>query len=404
MQKKYWSMVLHFYQPPTQEQEITKTVLESCYLPLLRTLSEKSGFGLTLSISGSLILQLKQLGADEFFDLVRKLIGEEKIEIVNSAMYHPLIPITPKPVVIRQIKKNSQTLKSLLGVEATNGFFPPELAVDNDSLDLINKFVAGAINSNYILVDETALKTKFKIQDSIVKYGGKYLLRSNFLLINNRQVCELIRAYPKRLFAETVVNLVQSSSDKAGLIVTANDAELFGHHYSERLQVLADLLDAREIKFIKATEAVTRFGNQATAVSDVKASTWEICQGFSFWNKNALQKKYLQLLKTVYELTSVGPDVAAEDFFDQGNSSCYLFWLSNWPWWQPGLVEEGATQLIKCVRSLPVSKEEKIKIEEMYYDFLKEMWQYHWSGMVEAKYKEYDEKLLVTKNKWQYQI
>lgn len=379
-------MVLHFYQPPTQEQEITKTVLESCYLPLLRTLSEKSGFGLTLSISGGLILQLNQLRADEFFDLVKKLINEEKIEIVNSAMYHPLIPITPKDVVIRQIGKNSQTLKSLLGVDTTNGFFPPELAVDSESLNLIN--------SKYILVDETALKTKFKIQDSIVKYGGKYFL------INNRQVCELIRAYPKQLFAETVVNLVQKKSDKAGLIVTANDAELFGHHYSERLQMLADLLDAREIKFIKASEAVARFGNQATAVSSVKASTWEICQGFSLWNKNVLQKKYLKLLKVVYELTSGSLNDAAINFFDQGNSSCYLYWLSNWPWWHPGLVEEGATQLIKCVRSLPISGEEKIRIEKMYYDFLKEMWQYHWSGMAEAKYKEYDEKLLATKNKY----
>lgn len=376
-------MVLHFYQPPTQEPGITKTVLESCYLPLLRILSEKSGFGLTLNISGSLILQLKQLGADEFFDLVRKLIYEEKIEITSSAMHHPLIPIIPKPVVIRQIEKNSQILKSSLGVEKTEGFFPPELAVDNSSLNLIN--------SNYILVDETALGPHRR-QDSIVKYG-------KYLLINNRQVCELIRAYPRQLFVETVANLVQNNGDKAGLIVTVNDAELFGHHYSERLQVLADLLDARDIKFIKAAEAVARFGTHATTVSDVKASTWGACQGFSLWNKNVLQKKYLRLLKAAYELTSVGLDATAGDLFDQGTSSCYLYWLSNWPWWHPGLVEEGATQLIRCVRSLPVSGKEKIRVEEMYHDFLKKMWQYHWSGMVEAKYKEYDEKLLATRSK-----
>lgn len=383
-------MVLHFYQPPTQELGITKAVLESCYMPLLRTLSEKSGFGLTLNISGSLVLQLRQFGVDEFFDLVRKLIGEGKVEIVNSVMYHPLIPITPKDVVARQIGKNSQTLKSSLGVEVTDGFFPPELAVDNESLDLIN--------SNYMLVDKSALKTKFKIQDSIVKYGEKYLL------INNRQVCELMRSYPKRLFVETVVNLVQKNSDEEGLVVTANDAELFGHHYSERLQVLADLLDAREIKFIKAFEAIVRLGSRATVVSDVKASSWQDCQGFSLWNKSALQKKYLKLLKVVYALTSGSLNGTAEDFFDQGTSSCYLYWLSNWPWWHPDLVEKGATQLIKCVRSSPVSGEEKIRAEEMYYDFLKEMWQYHWSGMVEAKYKEFDGKPLATGDKWQSQI
>ena len=102
---------MHFYQPPTQELKITKSVLENCYLPLLRMLSAKSGFGLTLNISGSLMIQLKKSGANEFFDLIKQLIADGKIEMVNSAMYHPLMPITPKDVLERQIVKNSQTLK-----------------------------------------------------------------------------------------------------------------------------------------------------------------------------------------------------------------------------------------------------------------------------------------------------
>src|SRR5258708_5385530 len=153
---KYWSMVLHFYQPPTQEPEITKTVLKSCYLPLLRILSEKSGFGLTLNISGGLLLQLKKLGADEFFDLVKKLIGDGKIEIVNSVMYHPLIPIIPKDVITRQINKNRETLKEMLGVETTTGFFPPELALDSESLNLID--------SKYIFIDESSLEPHLDVK------------------------------------------------------------------------------------------------------------------------------------------------------------------------------------------------------------------------------------------------
>src|SRR3989339_997969 len=121
---KYWAMGLHFYQPPTQEPGITKLVLESCYLPLLRMLSVKSGFGLTLNISGSLMIQLKKSGANEFFDLIKKLIADGKIEMVNSVIYHPLMPITPKDVLERQIEKNSRTLRDLFGVESISGFFP----------------------------------------------------------------------------------------------------------------------------------------------------------------------------------------------------------------------------------------------------------------------------------------
>jgi hypothetical protein len=275
-------------------------------------------------------------------------------------------------VVVRQIKKNSQTLKSLLGVEITNGFFPPELAVDNESLSLID--------SNYIFIDKSSLS-----KDPIAKYGEKYLL------INNREVCDLLRAYPKELPAKAVIDLVQKNCHEDGLIVTANDAELFGHHYSERLQVLSDLLNEGEIKFIKASEAVVKFGSQAPVVSNVLPSTWQDCKGFNLWNKNALQKKYLELLKIIYKLTLGDLSTVTQDLFDQGSSSCYLYWLSNWPWWHPGLVQKGAENLIKCTKNA--------EAEVLYRDFLDKMWKYHRSGKVEVKYKEYNDQLLATRSK-----
>ena len=64
-----------------------------------------------------------------FLTLIKQLITEGKIEMVNSVMYHPLMPITPKDVLERQIIKNSRMLKDLFGIESAAGFFPPELAV-----------------------------------------------------------------------------------------------------------------------------------------------------------------------------------------------------------------------------------------------------------------------------------
>lgn len=376
---KYWTMLLHFYQPPTQELRITKSVLETCYLPLLKMLSGKSGFGLTLDISGSLMVQLEQSGADEFFDQIKKLIADGKAEIVNSAMYHPLMPITPKDVLERQIVKNSQTLKDLFGVESTSGFFPPELAVNKETL--------GIVKSNYIFVDENAPEPKSGEQMSIAKLDGKYLL------INNRQVGEMFRSYPEKLSVETVVNLIQKSSSEENLIVSANDAELFGHHYAERLQVLADLLDSKEIKFITASEAIDKFSGNVKTLSGIKDSTWQDCQNFDLWNKNILQEEYLELLKTVYMLTKGSLEGVAEDLLDQAYSSCYLYWLSNWPWWHPDLVGTGAGNLIKCVRMSNIDNQKKAQAEEAYHVFLNKMWQYHWSGKVEAKYKEWQSQI-----------
>lgn len=375
---KDWAMLLHFYQPPTQELKITKSVLESCYLPLLRMLAAKSGYGLTLNVSGSLIAQLKKSGAEEFFDLIRKLITAGKIEMVNSVMYHPLMPITPKDVLERQTGKNSRMLKDLFGIESAAGFFPPELAVNEQVLDLIG--------SDYIFVDENAPEPKSSEPVSIVKYDGK------FLLINNRRIGEMFRSYPKKLSADTVADLVHQIRSQDDLIVTANDAELFGHHYAERLQVLVDLLDSKKIQFIKAAEAITKYRDEAKPVLGINDSTWQDCDNFDLWNKNILQGEYLELLKTVYGLTKGNLKGVAEDLLDQAFSSCYLYWLSNWPWWHPDLVGTGAGNLIKSVRMSNIDNQKKSKAEEAYHTFLNKMWQYHWSGKVEAKYKQWQAK------------
>lgn len=368
-------MTLHFYQPPTQELEITKAILESCYLPLLKMLSKKSQFGLTFNISGSLLLQLKQLQAYDFFDLTKKLIKEEKIEIVTSVMYHPLLPLIPKDVAKRQIEKNSQIIKDLLGVSKTAGFFPPELAIDNDSL--------AYIDSAYIFIDETSIERKSTLQKPILKLGEKYLL------INNRKICDMLRSYPTELSIKTVTDFVEKTTYE-NLLVTVNDAELFGHHYAERLQVLSDLLDSPNIRWLRASDALAKFRNRVPTISHIKASTWQDGRKFTLWSKNPLQKKYLQLLQVIYKIISNTTNTNALDLFDQGTSSCYLYWLSNWPWWHPGLVQSGYLQLLASVGDLPISKKDTERIKTLSTDFLKDMWEYHWSGKVNETYKKWE--------------
>ena len=363
---RYWSIVLHFYQPPTQEEGITRQILNSCYLPLLRLLAQRSGFGLTLNLSGSLLSQLKQLEATEFFDLVKNLIIGKKIEIVNSVVYHPIIPLTPVDVVERQITKNQQILQDLLGVGSTSGFFPPELAVDTDSLNLIN--------SHYIIVDQTALE----IKTPIVKFGQKYLL------VNNRPVCDLLRSYPRELKDSVVVDLVQNNCPDGGLLVSGNDAELFGHHYVERLGVLADLLDVKDIKFITASQAISQFGQKALTTDTILSSTWQDCQNFALWDKNDLQQQYLNLLKTGYDLVRKNVDTENQDYLDQAYSSCYPYWLSNWPWWHPGLVEKGVGNILKS------AKGDKT-VDTAAQHFLDIMWKFHHSGEVEKNYQRYNQ-------------
>lgn len=326
---KYWALGLHFYQPPTQEDEITWNILTFCYLPLLRMLDSKSDYGLTININPCLVDQIRKLGSPEFFDLTDKLAKDGKIEFLNSARYHPLLPLIPKEVLKRQIQTDYKA----------KGFFPSELAVDENTLD--------ELDYEYIWIDESSLDVK----SPIVKYKNKHLL------VNNHKICHLFRSYQGQLQAQTVIDMLSE-----GLNVTINDAELFGHHYTERLQVLSDILDHKDIKFLTGTQAIAQFKSSATEVTNIKPSTWQNCDKFDLWDKNPLQREYLELLKSNTDV-----DVAF--------SSCYLYWLSNWPWWHPGLVERG-------VNSLPKSPQTKT--------FLDHMWAYHISGKVEENYAAFN--------------
>jgi alpha-amylase/alpha-mannosidase (GH57 family) len=368
-------MVLHFYQPPTQEIGITRSILNSCYLPVLRLLSKKTEYGLTLNLSGSLLLQLQQLEANEFFDLVKKLLADGKVELLNSTLYHPIIPLTPSDVVERQNIRNQQLLQNTFGVKNLKGFFPPELAIDPSGLDLIN--------SQSVFIDQSSLNVK----TPLAKLGDKYLL------VNNHSVCELLRSYPRELLIPTVIDLVSQNCADGGLLVAVSDVELFGHHYVERIKLLADLLDSKDIKFITASQAVSQFGGKATAITGIIPSTWQNCQKFSLWDKNDLQQNYLKLLNTGHNLTLNSQVYQVDDYLDRSYSSCYLYWLSNWPWWHPQIVQSGADSLITSVRMSSIPNPKKIDMEIAYHDFLSKMWQYHWSGKVEVKYKEYDQQL-----------
>jgi alpha-amylase/alpha-mannosidase (GH57 family) len=376
---RYFSLVLHFYQPPTQELGITRQILHACYLPVLRLLDQKSGFGLTLNLSGSLLLQLQKMDSGEFFDLIKKLLKDGKIELLNSPVYHPIIPLTPSDVVLRQIDRNQRLLDEIFSLKTLDGFFPPELALDPSGLDLIN--------SQYLFIDQSSLDVK----TPFAKLGNKYLL------VNNHPVCELLRSYPRELAASTVLDLIGKNCPDGGLLVTVADVELFGHHYVERLQVLSDLLDSNDIKFVTASQVVSQFGPTATDISGIIPSSWQNCQKFSLWDKNDLQKEYLKLLATGHDLTLDSRVYQADDFLDKSFSSCYLYWLSNWPWWHPQIVQSGADCLVTSVRMSPVANQAKADVEVVYHNFLSRMWRYQWSGEVEIKYHEYDQQILASR-------
>lgn len=408
---KSWTLIPHFYQPPTQSLILTEQVLRSCYLPFLDILLNHPEVEVSVNFSASLILQLERIHNHDFFSKLKTLVERNQIEFLNSAIFHPILPITPPDVIQRQIKENTTVLERFTSISPVPGFFPPELAIDEKTIQLLEK-----TGVEFVIVDESSVNPDFNL--NIINKPAIQKCNNLTLLVSSRSLTELFRSYPTELKAEQLIKFIEGQISNDQLpIICATDVEVFGHHYSERVQLLKDLFDSKKFKFIKATTALDQAkSTKKLEIKNIAPSSWQTSVEdlkssipFSLWNSktNPLQQKYYQLAEMAYRsLFKVESETttenishtvhSAQNHFDQGISSCHSYWLSNKPWWHPDMVDLGAKNLIKCIRSLPIEVEKKQQAENFYHSFMLEVWSYHWSGQVEKNYMNFDQKRLET--------
>jgi hypothetical protein len=130
---KHVSLLLHFYQPPTQDPAVVETIERECYGPVLALLRE-SGARVTVNINYSLTAQLALRESSCLDDLA--MAGG--VEFTGSGAFHPLFPLIPADEVARQVRLNADGNRRHLG-EGFNprGVFPPEMAVSSDVLSVL---------------------------------------------------------------------------------------------------------------------------------------------------------------------------------------------------------------------------------------------------------------------------
>lgn len=390
-----WAIVLHFYQPPVQDLRVTKQVVESSYIPVLELLEAHPNISVTLNISACLLKQLNKLKRQTFFEKIKLLYSRGQIELLNGPAMHPVIPLISKRTLERQFRKTDWVYKDLLGLDLGKGIFPPELAIDAKNVDELKKY------GEYFLVDETGLKNKYT-GEGLISTPTVVNVMGMKVFVNNRIICDVLRSYTKVLSGQKLADWIKQRTTENQVIVSVNDVEAFGHHYEERLMALKELFEGNDFEFVKLEQLSGMKGEDV----EYAETSWQNLpedkhrQG-AFWlwrnSVNHLQTSYWELAEMVEKIyneenghTEGYVRDAASEHLDMGLSSCYAYWLSNWPWWHPDLVEKGVEQLIKCVRTLNCSKEIKLLAEEKYHKLLLEVWGFHWSGQVEENYRQYE--------------
>lgn len=400
-----WAPVFHFYQPPTQFPAVLKKICHESYRPLIELLGEFERARATVNINGSLTQMLLDCGAQDVVDGLRRLAENGRIELLGSAMYHPILPLIPEPEIVRQIELNHATNRRAFGdIYAPRGFFPPELAYDAVVADAALK-----TGHRWILTSGVACATEWPV--SVVHRveghaGLAVLFRDD--IVSNRISFKNIDGFG---FIDHLRSL--GREDAPTYVVTAMDAETFGHHVSDwerlflahvyaqfdqepkgvslDLQQRVDLAAqhrqilempaprGRELRVVTATELLDLF--PAGAPTTPRPSSWstsgeDLARGvpYPLWKDpsnhvQALLWRHLRICLEIVDLATrtavpeAQPSVdIARGLLDRALHSCQFWWASRRPMWDLNMVERGLAEqravVINAMKAVTMSKAE----------------------------------------------
>ena len=361
----YWAPLFHFYQPPIQVLSVLNRVVRESYHPLLQVLRRAPHARATLNFSGVLTEMLCEAGFSEVVQGFGELAGGGRVEFTGSAKYHAILPLIPQDEVLRQVQSNAVTNRHYLGAAyQPSGFFPPEMAFNHE-------LAASLVQTGHrwVIVSGIACPANVSWPVQAVHRVAPFAGRSQERLavffrddvLSNRISFQNIDAEG---FAAHLLSLGQALHGD-GYVVTAMDAETFGHHIpgwhqrflAEGFRLLAERRDA--VMITTLSELLDRFPRGQEVVP--RASSWSSTQDgldqnnpYPLWKDPANRIHQLQWqhtdisLKLTHHAMRWAEDEASRKFAgiarnlqDAGLHSCQYWWASRNPMWDMNLAHRG---------------------------------------------------------------
>jgi alpha-amylase/alpha-mannosidase (GH57 family) len=314
--------ILHAYQPITQSKEVLERIIEKCYKPFFEKLLDNSSVKISLNIAGCLLEKLT-MEYPEIVKLIEKAKDNNQIELMGSAFYHPILPLTRQEDQAYQIKKQNIAVAGIFGKTPT-AFFPPELALNPENIPII-------INEGFKIMISAANSLN-------VTYGGIYQLDNGeeiFILKRNKIISNRISFdYYKRdaTKLENEVSLTQKL-DKLP-VVLAMDLETFGEHHSNYYNFFFEI--ANKVSTITLTEFQINY-NISTPIDFLYFTSWSTSDEdyqkqnhLPLWNhpNNPVHQLLLEHMKLLEKVKEKIDSVLWVDDYQAAHYSCQLWWAS----------------------------------------------------------------------------
>lgn len=327
-------IVLHAYQPITQDKEVFERIINNCYSPFFKKLVENNEIKITLNISGCLLEKLS-IEYPEIIKLVEVGILNNQIELMGSAFYHPILPLISNEDMQYQIETQTNTIAGLFNLKPTV-FFPPELAISQRVIHQAEKN-----NFDIIICPSNSID---------LTYGGIFEIdeeKEIFLLKRNKEISNKIAFDEyKRDIAQTI-NAIKKEYNQFNLpLVLAMDLETFGEHHGDYYNFFFNL--TKNLQTMFASSVVENF-NISTKINLFTPSSWSTSNQdlkagiyYPLWDHplngvHQLQQMHMQLLEEVK--TQIPPGDWLDDYH-AAHYSCQFWWATE-IWWAPELIQIG---------------------------------------------------------------
>jgi peptidoglycan/xylan/chitin deacetylase (PgdA/CDA1 family) len=389
-----WINVLHLYQPPTQTREIIDQVTHESYEKILHILEQYPNTKITLNISGSLLELLIKNNQQHIIDGLRKHAERGAVELLGSAMYHPILPLLEEKEILRQIRLNDEILQKCFGkAYVKRGFYFPEMAYSHAA-----GLAVARAGFKWTILDEihTTGKIDWRKQYEIDSVGLGVIFRDGL--------------YSKKFPPESIVKDIEKIASNEPYLVTCHDGELYGHWHKDDRGYYEKVFTNPSIQTLTISEYIDKLTQQGAQKDTVviRDASWEsqpeeLEQNISLglWNHprndiHNLLEVFKRDVLTIVESHQDDPGYAlARHHADRGVASCAWWWASErkiGPFspvsWNPTEIEKGAKELRQAIISLSSLPTDEIARTTSLFHNLK--------GLIWKKHKEkYDPNYLV---------
>jgi alpha-amylase/alpha-mannosidase (GH57 family) len=407
----YWAPLFHFYQPPTQILSVLNRVVRESYHPLLQVLRRAPYARATLNFSGVLTEMLCEGGFSKVVQGFGELAGSGQVEFTGSAKHHAILPLIPQGEVLRQIQGNAATNRHFLGTAyQPSGFFPPELAFNQElAAPLLQTGHRWVIVSGIACPESVPwpVQVVHRVASLGRRSGEELAVFFRDDVLSNRISFQSIDAEG---FVTHLLSMGQALHGD-GYVVTAMDAETFGHHipgWDQRfLAKVLQILTAHRETLVMATlsEILARCPRGQEMVP--RASSWSSTQEglaqnnpYPLWKDPAnrihqLQWQHTEIsLKLIHHAMRWTESEESRKFFniarnlqDAALHSCQYWWASRSPMWDINLVHRGlllqreavlnACKALRVSRASPEAKREgellKASSDRLYQQIIEEL-------------------------------